>query len=71
MAVYRPLAMCLRLKALREGGGMSQQDVAERLHMSQAAYSRMESGETEMTVGRLMRIASLYDVDVALLLKDL
>ena len=71
MAVYRPLAMCLRLKALRDNADMSQQDVAEKLHMSQAAYSRMESGETEMTVGRLMRVASLYDIDVSTLLKDL
>lgn len=71
MAVYRQLAMCLRMRKLRENAGMSQQDVADRLHISQAAYSRMESGETDVTLNRLLRLSDVYGVQLTELLKGL
>ena len=35
-----------RIRALREGKGLSQKEIAEKLNISQSAYSRIETGET-------------------------
>lgn len=62
MAVYRELTLCRRIRALRVQAGLSQMQVAERLGMSQAAYSRLEKGEVELTLTRLMALAEVYGV---------
>ena len=63
--------MCLRLRKLRDTAGWSQQDVADRLYISQAAYSRLEKGEIEMTLSRLIRISEIYKVQLTELIQGL
>ena len=58
-----------RLAALRKQVGLSQQDLAERLHVSRQAVSRWESGESMPTVDNLLYLSSIFGVSVDFLLK--
>ena len=49
-----------RLKDLREDHDMSQQDVADYLHMKQPQYSRYERGLRDVPTDVLIRLAQLY-----------
>lgn len=49
-----------RLKDLREDADMSQQQVAEYLHMKQPQYSRYERGLRDIPTDILIRLAQLY-----------
>ena len=69
MAVYRELTLCRRVRALRVQAGLSQVQVAERLGVSQAAYSRLEKGEVRLTLERLMVLAEVYGVEVGVLMQ--
>jgi transcriptional regulator with XRE-family HTH domain len=62
MAIYRQLTICRRVKALRINAGMTQSDVAEHMSISQAAYSRLETGEVEISVLKLLELCDLYGV---------
>ncbi len=57
-----------KLKSLRLKEGLSQQNVADDLGMSAAAYSKIENGRTSMSVNRLMQISDYFKVFVADLL---
>ena len=70
MAIYRQLTLCRRIKGLRESSGYSQAFVADKLGISQAAYSRLESGEVEMAVSKLIAISDLYSVPLEILLAN-
>ena len=48
----------------RQELGMTQEDLAERLGVSQGLVSRWESAETNFTMGTLIRIASALDLKV-------
>lgn len=48
---------------------MTQLEVATRLGISQAAYSRMEKGEVELSIMRLILLSDMYDVRLNELLK--
>jgi transcriptional regulator with XRE-family HTH domain len=63
------IAMRTKIKTLREGKGFSQSQMAEKLHMDERNYKRIESGEKKMMdTEMLMRIAEVLDVDAAELL---
>lgn len=70
MAIYRQLTLCRRIKGLRESSGYSQAFVADKLGISQAAYSRFESGEVEMALSKLIAVSDLYSVPMAILLAN-
>ena len=53
-----------RLAALRKQAGLSQQDLAERLHVSRQAVSRWESGESMPTVDNLLYLSSIFGVSI-------
>lgn len=57
-----------KIRSLRELKKLRQEDVAERLGITQHAYSRMETGETKLDVERLKLIAGVLDVPVEVLL---
>ncbi len=63
--------MCRRLKYLRDMHGYTQKSVADYLSISQAAYSRMEKGEVEITLTKLMCLSDLYRLAVAKMLDDI
>lgn len=50
---------------------MTQLEVATRLGISQAAYSRMEKGEVELSIMRLILLSEVYDVRLQELLRDI
>lgn len=60
MAIHRQLMMCRRIRLLREQGGYTQVQVAEVLGISQAAYSRLEKGEVEISLIKLIALGEFY-----------
>jgi transcriptional regulator with XRE-family HTH domain len=51
------------IKRLREEKNYTQQYVAGELGIDCATYSRMENGKIDLTISRLIRIATLFHVD--------
>lgn len=64
MAIHRQLALCRRIRGLRESSGLTQMQVAETLCVSQAAYSRLEKGEVEISLSKLFVLAELYGMSL-------
>ncbi|MBA2796637.1 Cro/CI family transcriptional regulator [Streptococcus porcinus] len=54
--------MYIRLKNLREDNDLSQTQIANYLHCSQSAYSRIESGRQDVPTLFLKKLARLYRV---------
>ena len=57
-----------KLRDLREDHDLTQQKLAEYLHIRQATYSEYESGKISVPVEALIRLAEYYDVSVDYLL---
>lgn len=53
-----------RLKQLRKKNKMTQQQVADLLHIPRTTYTHYESGITEMDYSLLCKTADLFDVSV-------
>ena len=65
------IAMRTKIKTLREGKGISQSQMAEKLHMDERNYKRIENGEKKiMDTDLLMRLADALDVEPADLLTN-
>lgn len=62
-------AMGERLAELRRTGGMSQEELAERLDVSRQAVSKWERGESQPDIGNLIAISELYGVSIDYLAK--
>ena len=71
MAVHRVLSMCRRLRALREDSGFTQKHAASWLSISQAAYSRLESGEVELSLNKLILLSELYNIELTRIVQGL
>ncbi len=56
--------MYKRLRDLREDADLKQRQLAELLSVSQATYSRYESGELDVPSSVLIRLADFYSVSV-------
>ena len=57
-----------RLRDLREDSDRSQTDLAKLLGMSQTGYSKYETGENEVPVAVLEKLADIYKTSVDFLL---
>ena len=57
-----------RIRDLREDADMTQVEIAEYLHMQRSVYRRYESGEREIPVWAVIKLAKLYDVSTDYLL---
>lgn len=64
MAIHRQLVLCRRIRGLRESSGLTQMQAAEALCVSQAAYSRLEKGEVEISLSKLFVLAELYGISL-------
>lgn len=53
-----------RLRALRHKKGLSQQNMADELNLTVAAYSNLERGVTQLTVTRLNTISEILNIPV-------
>lgn len=52
------------IKNIRELKNYTQEYMAERLNISQAAYSKIEKGKTEITLLKLEEIASVFEITI-------
>lgn len=53
-----------RIRELREDAELTQQTVADLLHVGQRTYSDYESGKTRIPIDSIMILASHYNVSV-------
>ena len=53
------------IRRIRDQKGYSQYSMATELGLTQAAYSRLESGESKLTIDRLQEIAKILDTDIS------
>ena len=56
------------IRAFRHQNGWSQEDVANKLGISIPAFSKIETGVTDINLSRLEQIANIYEIEVAQLL---
>ncbi len=52
----------LRIRAIRESKGYTQEYMAEMLGICQSTYAHLESGKTRLSVDRWIQIAGLLEV---------
>jgi len=57
-----------KIRLLRHQKGWSQEDVAKRLDISIPAFSKIETGITDINLSRLEQIAKLFEMTVVQLL---
>lgn len=60
--------MTLRLRELREDNDLTQQQIADILQCTQAAYSKYENGQRNISVDILIKLANFYGVTTDYLL---
>ncbi|MBX2953945.1 MAG: helix-turn-helix domain-containing protein [Leadbetterella sp.] len=53
------------VKAIRTEKGLSQEEVAERIGMTQGNYGRLERGQTQLTIERLEQLADVFGMSVS------
>jgi transcriptional regulator with XRE-family HTH domain len=58
----------VKIKRVRKARGYSQKYLAQRLNISQNIFSKVERGEIEMSMERLIIIAEVLDIEVLNLL---
>jgi len=58
----------IRLKEIREDRDITQEEIAKLLEISQAQYSRYETGENLITVDKLDLLANYYNTSTDYLL---
>ncbi|NLA25332.1 MAG: helix-turn-helix transcriptional regulator [Bacteroidales bacterium] len=59
-----------RIKSIRESKNLTQEHIANKLNISQRAYSSIENGKTQLTVDRLFEIADALQVSVGTLMSS-
>jgi transcriptional regulator with XRE-family HTH domain len=59
-----------KIKALRINKHLSQEQVAEHLHISQSTYARIESGETNSWANYIEPLSKLFEIQPEELLKN-
>lgn len=52
------------IRILRHKIGWTQTDVARKLKISTPAYSKIETGKTDMNISRLNELAEIFNVDI-------
>lgn len=58
-----------RIRELREDSDKKQKDIAELLNTTQQHYSRIESGLTEISADRVIKLARYYNVSADYILE--
>ena len=59
-----------RIRKLREGKDYTQDNMAGELGITAGAYAKIERGETDASITRLMRIAEILEVDIITFFKE-
>jgi transcriptional regulator with XRE-family HTH domain len=58
------------IKKIRQERNMKQEDVAQQMGISQAAYSKLENNQTELTVRHCKMLSRIFGVNVYGYLED-
>lgn len=58
------------IRKIREMKKLSQEEVARQMGISQNAYSKIESNQTQLTINHIKKISKILDVSIFELLKD-
>ena len=58
------MKFCNFLKIIREAKGISQEYMASQLNVSQATYSRYETGQIRLSLDKVKLIIQLLEIDV-------
>ncbi|MDN5478359.1 MAG: helix-turn-helix domain-containing protein [Chryseobacterium sp.] len=58
-----------RIRKYREEKGISQEELAEKLHISRSTYQRIENGETNSWINHIENICTSLDVNMEDILK--
>lgn len=53
----------IKIKQIRELKNLTQEHMSNQLGLSVRAYSKIESGETQLTINRLKEISSILEID--------
>ncbi len=61
-------ALGKKIRLLRHQKGWSQEDVAKKLDISIPAFSKIETGITDINLSRLEQISNLFEMSVVQLL---
>ena len=56
------------IRAIRESKHLSQEYIAISLQMTQSSYAKLESGQSKLTVERLILLADIFQISSAKLL---
>ena len=59
-----------RIKQIRLKKNLSQYDLADKIFLSQPAYSKLESGTTALDIERLLLIVNALETDITVLLSQ-
>ncbi|WP_386695409.1 helix-turn-helix domain-containing protein [Lonepinella sp. MS14435] len=59
-----------KIRLLREEHLYSQEQMAEKMHLSTNSYGKIERGETKLTLNKLEQIADIFDLDVVELIQN-
>lgn len=54
-----------KIKSIRELKNLTQEYMAEQLGITQAAYSKIETGQTKLTSNKISDIAEIFDMDAS------
>jgi transcriptional regulator with XRE-family HTH domain len=57
------------IKKIRELKGLTREHIADELKMSTSGYGKIERGEVDLTISKLMKIAKILDVSVEFIFK--
>ena len=63
------MQICERLKAARKNSGMTQEEVAEKIHVSRVSISNWETGKTLPDIASLIELSDLYHITLDELVK--
>ncbi|MCI5902992.1 MAG: helix-turn-helix transcriptional regulator [Blautia sp.] len=58
------------LNKLRTKHNYTEEYVARKMNMSQSAYSRLESGKTELSLERMEELERIYNMPVSEILEE-
>lgn len=64
----KELSLSINIRSIREGKRLTQLYMAQKLNVTQQAYSSMEKNPQRMTIKRFQQIAALLEIDVITLL---
>ncbi|MDO4907024.1 helix-turn-helix domain-containing protein [Neisseria sp.] len=53
-----------KVRALRELNNWSQEEMAERMNISESSYSRLERGESRLDLAKLEKLAAIFKIDI-------